>query len=131
MPRPLPCLLAAATVLALTLSGCSAPAPATDAPATGTFPVTLEHAFGSTTIDSAPTRVVAWGWGSADDAIALGVVPVAIPFQEYGGDEDGVLPWIAEALAAKQLATPTVLPNSTEPPYEEIALAAPDVILAG
>lgn len=131
MPRPLPCLLAAATALALTLSGCSAPAPATDAPATGAFPVTLEHAFGSTTIESAPTRVVAWGWGSADDAIALGVVPVAIPFQEYGGDEDGVLPWIAEALEEKQLTTPTVLPNSTEPPYEEIALAAPDVILAG
>ena len=37
-----------------------------------------------------------WGWGSADAAIALGVTPVAIPTQSYGGDENGLLPWIAE-----------------------------------
>ena len=37
-----------------------------------------------------------WGWGAADAAIALGVTPVAIPTQSYGGDENGVLPWIGE-----------------------------------
>lgn len=108
-----------------------------DAGGTGTagpaaaFPVTIEHAFGSTTITQAPERVAAWGWGSADAAIALGVVPVAIPFQSYGGDEDGVLPWIAEALEDRGAATPVVLPDSSEePPYEEIAAAEPDLILA-
>ena len=28
-----------------------------------------------------------WGWGTADAAIALGVIPVAMPAQSYGGDE--------------------------------------------
>lgn len=98
------------------------------AAASGSFPVTIEHAFGETTIDEQPTRVVAWGWGSADDAIALGVIPVAIPFQSFGGDEDGVLPWMAEALEGEEM--PLVLPDSQEPPYEDIAAAAPDVILA-
>ena len=135
MPRRLTTVLAAAAAIAaLTLSGCSA-TPATDTTTDGAssdaFPVTIEHAFGETTIDAEPTRVVTWGWGSADDAIALGVVPVAIPFQAYGGDGKGVLPWISEALDEQGVETPTVLSDSTEPPYEEIAAAAPDVILAG
>jgi len=76
-------------------------------------------------------RVVAYGWGSADAAIALGVVPVAIPFQSYGGNEDGVLPWISDALDEMGAELPTVLPDSgEEPPYDEIAKANPDVILA-
>jgi iron complex transport system substrate-binding protein len=100
-------------------------------PTTAAFPVTIPHAFGETTIEAPPERVVAWGWGSADAAIALGVVPVAIPFQSYGGDAKGVLPWIADALKEQGAATPTVLPDSSEePPYEEIAAAKPDVILA-
>jgi len=135
VPRRLTTVLAAtAAIAALTLSGCSASSSddaGTDAAAGGSFPVTIEHAFGETTIDAEPTRVVAWGWGSADDAIALGVVPVAIPFQAYGGDKDGVLPWISEALEEQGEDVPTVLSDSTEPPYEEIAAAAPDVILAG
>lgn len=99
--------------------------------ASASFPVTVEHAFGETTITGAPTRVAAWGWGSADAAIALDVVPVAIPFQSYGGDAEGVLPWIREALEARGAPVPTVLPDSAEePPYEEIAAAEPDLILA-
>ncbi|MDJ0376369.1 iron-siderophore ABC transporter substrate-binding protein [Cryobacterium sp. PH31-L1] len=125
-------LAAAASILALGLGGCTAAddptAGAADAAASGSFPVTIEHAFGETTIDEQPTRVVAWGWGSADDAIALGVTPVAIPFQSYGGDEDGLLPWIADALKGEEM--PVVLPDTEEPPYEDIAAAAPDVILA-
>ena len=62
--------------------------------------MTIDHAFGSTTIEEAPERVVTWGWGSADAAVALGVTPVAIPFQGYGGDDEGVLPWIREAVEA-------------------------------
>jgi iron complex transport system substrate-binding protein len=134
VPRRLTTVFAAtAAIAALALSGCSATAEDTGsgAASSGAFPVTMEHAFGETTIEAEPTRVVAWGWGSADDAIALGVVPVAIPFQAYGGDENGVLPWIAEALEEQGEDLPTVLSDSTEPPYEEIAEAAPDVILAG
>jgi iron complex transport system substrate-binding protein len=134
VPRRLTTVFAAtAAIAALALSGCSSTADDTDSgtASSGAFPVTLEHAFGETTIEEEPTRVVTWGWGSADDAIALGVVPVAIPFQAYGGDDNGVLPWIAEALEEQGEDVPTVLSDSTEPPYEEIAEAAPDVILAG
>lgn len=132
-------LLAAALApaLALGLVGCSTePASTpTDSAASAAddaaFPVTIEHAFGETTIDEAPERVVTWGWASADAAIALGVTPVAIPFESYGGDEEGVLPWIREALEERGDAVPTVLTNTGEDvPYEEIAAADPDVILA-
>ena len=130
----------AASLAALALAGCSASA--SDAPSEAptaddgqgsdqsAFPVTIEHAFGETTIDSAPQRVVTWGWASADAALALGVVPVAIPFQGYGGDENGVLPWIADELEELGAPTPTVLPDSAEAPIDAIAAAEPDLILA-
>jgi iron complex transport system substrate-binding protein len=94
------------------------------------FPVTLEHAFGETEIPEEPERVVTWGWGSADAAIALGVVPVAIPFDDYAGDAEGVLPWIREALDETDTDVPEVLPDADEPPFEAIAAAEPDLILA-
>lgn len=60
-----------------------------------------------------------------------GVIPVAIPFQSYGGDEEGVLPWVREAIEQLGADVPTVLPDSAgEPPYEDIAAADPDVIVA-
>lgn len=96
----------------------------------GAFPVTIEHAFGETEIPAEPERVVTWGWASTDAAIALGVVPVAIPFEEYGGDEAGVLPWVREALEELGAEVPEVLPNTDEVPVEAIAAARPDLILA-
>ncbi len=129
-------LLIAAVIAAFGLAACGGDDDGTGAGAAGTatsgaFPVTIDHAFGSTTVETAPERVVAWGWGSADAAIALGVTPVAIPFQSYGGDADGVLPWIRDALETAGEPVPTVLPDSAEePPYEEIAAAEPDLILA-
>jgi iron complex transport system substrate-binding protein len=117
------------------LAGCAgSPQPAAsseDAAASGAFPVTIEHAFGQSEIPEEPERVATWGWASADAVLALGVVPVAIPVQSYGGDENGVLPWIAEALEEQGAETPTMLPvEGEEPPYEQLAEAAPDVILA-
>lgn len=94
------------------------------------FPVTVEHAFGETTIEAEPTRVVAWGWATADALIALDVIPVAIPFQAYGGDEEGVLPWIRDALEEGGHEIPTVLPDTLEPPFEALTAAQPDLILA-
>jgi len=92
--------------------------------------VTIDHAFGSTEISEEPERVVTWGWGTSDAVIALGVTPVAMPAQSYGGDEKGVLPWLAEALSEQGVETPTMLSETEEPPYEEILEAKPDVILA-
>jgi iron complex transport system substrate-binding protein len=123
-------VLAASTLL---LTGCaSTPDAGTGGSAAGGGdPVTIEHAFGETTIDETPEKVVTWGWGSTEAALALGVVPVAMPFQSYGADENGVLPWISEELDALGAETPTILTDDGEaPPYEEIAAAKPDVILA-
>lgn len=124
---------AIAALALLALAGCSTAD--TDTPATsdtdGAFPVTIEHAFGETVIPERPERVATWGWSTADAAISLGVIPVAMPFQSYGGDDEGVLPWVREALDAAGAETPIILTNTGEDiPYEEIAAAAPDVILA-
>jgi iron complex transport system substrate-binding protein len=97
------------------------------------FPVTVPHAFGETVVEAEPERVVAWGWGSADAAIAMDVVPVAMAFQGYGGDAEGVLPWAREAIEAAGAPMPTILPDvpgGESPPFEAIAAANPDLILA-
>jgi iron complex transport system substrate-binding protein len=126
-------------VLAVALTACSsdgddgdssAATQTGDASAAAAFPVSIDHAFGSTEIPAEPERVVTWGWGSADAAIALGVVPVAIPHQAYGGDENGVLPWVKDRLAQDGADIPEVLPNVPEAPIEAIAAAEPDLILA-
>lgn len=93
------------------------------------FPVTIPHAYGETVIESEPKRVVTWGWSSQDAVIALGVIPAAMPKYTWGGDADGVLPWVREALGAAAL--PILLPDaSAEVPFEDIAAADPDLILA-
>ncbi len=94
------------------------------------FPVTIAHAFGETTIEKQPERIVTWGWGNHDALLALGVVPVAMPFSTYGGGDNGLHPWVEEKLAELGAATPTQLPDSSEIPYEQIAAARPDVIVA-
>lgn len=99
-------------------------------PPSGAFPVTIEHAFGTTEITDEPERVITWGWGSNDAAIALGVVPVAMPHQAYGGDAEGVLPWVRERLEADGTEIPEILPQTQEAPIEAIAAARPDVIIA-
>lgn len=128
--------LAAATMaVVLTFAGCSAQrsAPTDDSSVATTagFPVTIKHAFGETTIDAAPKRIVTWGWGATDAVIALGQVPIAIPEATYGGDEEGVLPWIREALDAQGAQLPTLLDASTEDvPLEQVAALDADLFLA-
>ena len=93
-------------------------------------PVTIEHAFGETEVPADPQRVVTWGWGSADAALAMWVTPVAMTYQAYGGDDEGVLPWIREYVEAEGLEMPETLPDTQEAPVEAIAAARPDLILA-
>ncbi len=131
--RPRLAAVAAASAILLVLSGCASEASGdTSAPGgDGAFPVTIEHAFGTTEIPVEPKRVVAIGWGSADAAIAMGVIPVGMEAQAYGGDESGVHPWTAEALEDAGEELPVLIPSSNEAPaYEDIAEAAPDLILA-
>ncbi|MBW0116379.1 iron-siderophore ABC transporter substrate-binding protein [Pseudonocardia abyssalis] len=129
--RTLPVLLAA---FALT-AACAAPA-ATDpedpaAPAAaGAFPVTVEHAYGSTEIPAEPVRVITLGLSDQDPLLALGVTPIAV-YPWYGDHEFATWPWAQDELGAAQ---PTVLAggvrNESEPPIEEIASLQPDLILS-
>lgn len=95
-----------------------------------TFPVTIPHVFGETVIEKQPERIVTWGWGNHDALLSLGVVPVAIPFSTYGGGDNGLHPWVEEKLAELGAETPVQLSDSQDIPYEQIAAAKPDVIVA-
>lgn len=94
------------------------------------FPVTIDHAFGETTIAAKPQRIVTWGWAAQDAAIALGEVPVGIPYFNYGGDENGALAWTKDAVAALGADFPAILPDGFDPPIEAIAALQPDLIIA-
>ncbi len=95
------------------------------------FPVTIRHAYGETVIPAKPQRIVTWGWSTQDAVIALGEVPVGVPFFGYGGDGNGALRWTKDAVAALGAEFPVILPDSgREPPVEAIAALKPDLILA-
>lgn len=93
----------------------------------GAFPVSIEHTFGTTTIEERPERVVVLGWSAQDVVYALGVTPVGMPSYPYGGGDDGVLPWDDEHYDAGKT---TLLDTTDGPPLEKIAALRPDVILA-
>lgn len=118
---------------AITLAACGgdddSDSASDDPPATttaGTFPVTVEGAYGSATIDQAPKRVVTIGWSDADVALALGVKPVGT--FDIGPDfPKGVGPWAADRFGDE---TPTLLKFTDGLPLEEIIKLEPDLILA-
>jgi iron complex transport system substrate-binding protein len=124
-----------AALLVLPLSACGAlaeeDADAGSDAGDGSFEaVTIDHAFGSTEITGEPRKVVALGWGSADAAIALGVVPVAIEEQSYGATENGLMPWVETAVEEQGADLPEMLTTGESPAFQEIDEADPDLILA-
>ncbi|MBM7414771.1 MULTISPECIES: iron-siderophore ABC transporter substrate-binding protein [Nocardiaceae] len=122
--------VAATAALAL-VAGCSSDADS-DAPAaasSGAFPVTIDHAFGSTTIDAAPERIVTMGWNAQDILGALDITPVGQPKYTYGADENGVMPWAQEFYDA-DATTLYEDPAAGEPDVEALATLAPDLVLA-
>lgn len=108
-------------------SGTPSASPAASPVATDAFPVTVTHVYGETTIEKAPVRVVTIGWSTQDAVIALGVDPVGIPANAWGGDADGFLPWTRTALEGRTL--PKVM-DMAEIPFEDIAGLNPDLVLA-
>ena len=77
-------LLAVALAAVAALAACSGPSappsapPGAVEPGAAAFPVTVEHAFGSTVVPAGPQRVVSAGYTEQDTLLALGVVPVAV-----------------------------------------------------
>jgi iron complex transport system substrate-binding protein len=90
------------------------------------FPVTIEHKYGSTTIEAEPTRVVSVGFNDQDALLALGVIPVGIR-DWYGEQPFGVWPWAQDELGD---AEPVLLsPNGAELNVEAVAALDPDLIV--
>jgi len=95
--------------------------------ADGMFPVTIPHVYGETVITEAPQRVVALSWINQDVVVALGVIPVGMPFYAWGGDADGYLPWTRTAIGDNP--PPVLFDDTVELPFESLIELEPDVIL--
>jgi len=126
--------------VALSLTACStgpATSTAADAPsqsASSAFPVTIKHAFGETTVKEQPKRVVTVSWVNDDVAIALGVVPVGVPKNEWGGNDQGSTPWKDAALEELGAGfgsdkAPAQFSEADGVNFTEIAKLNPDIIL--
>lgn len=121
--------LAAVLSLAALSSACgSTPEHTIPATTTGsdTFPATVRHKYGTTTLEQAPRRVVVVGIREQDALLALGVAPVATT--EWYGEAPGALePWAKARLAGAPL--PTVLPSADGIDIERVAAQRPDLIV--
>ncbi|MCX5416175.1 iron-siderophore ABC transporter substrate-binding protein [Streptomyces sp. NBC_00059] len=136
----------AATVSAVTLgvgllAGCGsdtadetsdkATAAAADA---GAFPVTVEHAFGSTEVTKAPQRVVSVGYTDDQAILALGIKPVGMVDQYpnpagTSPDINTQWPWVKDKWGDTK---PEVVMSNGDsgPNFEKIASLRPDLIIA-
>lgn len=95
------------------------------------FPLTIEHALGSVTIEEKPENVVAIAWGNPDVPLALGIVPAGVSEANFGPvDENGLLAWTAKGFADLGVENPNVFDDTDGWDYEAIADCNPDVILA-
>jgi iron complex transport system substrate-binding protein len=122
-------LLAVALTAVALLAGCSSgggTATTSKSSGSGAFPVTIAHKYGSTTIRSAPKRIVVAGLTEQDALLALGVTPVATTrwLDAYPGE---IGPWAKAKLGKAR--TPTVLDDSDGIQFEKIAALHPDLIL--
>lgn len=120
-------LLAAASAVPL-VAGCQGsgqPEADTSAgPDAAGFPVTIEHARGSTTIDAPPAKIVTVGFTDHEFFLALGVQPIGVRAW-FGEDIDHTWPWIRPAWGD----TKVTYIGSQELDYEKIAAMGPDVIV--
>lgn len=127
----------AAAALALSLSACatSTTDSGSDAgsnPASGdAFPVTIEHVYGETTIETKPERVATVAWANHEVPLALGITPVGFSKASWGDDDDnGILPWVEEKLDELGGEEPVLFDEADGIDYEAVADTNPDVILA-
>jgi iron complex transport system substrate-binding protein len=95
----------------------------------GTFPRTITHFGGTTTVPAPPQRVVVIATGQTDAILTLDVVPVGVA---HGDDADLVPRYVQEAFPqyAEQLAAVTAVGSRQNPNLEAIAALRPDLVLA-
>ncbi|WP_328977997.1 iron-siderophore ABC transporter substrate-binding protein [Streptomyces canus] len=95
----------------------------------GTFPRTVTHFEGRTTVEARPKRIAVLSTGQLDDLLSLGVVPTATT----RADNAGLVPgYLADAFPTdkKRLAGMTDAGTRQAPNLETLAAAKPDLILA-
>lgn len=104
---------------------------ASDASSTGSFPVTVKHAFGETVIKEQPKRIATVAWANHEVPLALGIVPVGMSKATWGDEDgDGFLPWVKAKLDELGGETPALFDETDGIPFEEVDATKPDVILA-
>ncbi|MGC9380733.1 iron-siderophore ABC transporter substrate-binding protein [Streptomyces sp. MH13] len=139
--RRLATALSAAVLGAGLLSGCgsdsddSADRTGDDPPAAaGAFPVTVEHAFGTTKVAEAPERVVSVGYTDDQTILAFGIKPVGMVDQYpnpagRSPDINTQWPWVKDKWGDTE--PEVVMKNGDSGPnYEKIAALRPDLIIA-
>jgi iron complex transport system substrate-binding protein len=89
-----------------------------------TFPQTVEHKYGSTTVNAKPERIVIVGLTEQDTVLQLGYQPIATT-EWYGDHPSAVWPWAQDELTTK----PTVLHPTDGLQFEKIASLRPDLII--
>ncbi len=95
------------------------------------YPITIRHALGTTTITKKPERVATVAWANHEVPLALGIVPVGFAAANFGDDDgDGILPWVAEKLAELDADKPVLFDEGDGIDFEAVAATNPDVILA-
>ncbi|MER5967912.1 iron-siderophore ABC transporter substrate-binding protein [Streptomyces sp. NPDC002057] len=131
--------VAVLAVAALALSACGggteksgSPSPATSsASADGgakpaAFPVTVEHKYGSTTIDKEPKTVVTLGLSDQDAVLALGIKPAG-SVDWFKEKPYGKWPWTKDKWGSN---TPQIVGERDEYNIEKIAALKPDLVIA-
>ena len=124
---------AIAVAATLSLAACGSTGTATDPAAGGEggYPLTIEHALGTTTLTEKPVRVATVNWANQEVPLALGVVPVGMAAANFGDDDgDGILPWVEEKLGELGGDAPVLFDETDGIDFEAVADTAPDVILA-
>ncbi|MEU4080646.1 iron-siderophore ABC transporter substrate-binding protein [Streptomyces venezuelae] len=131
--------VAVVAVAALALAACgggteksgSSSAPTSSAPAGGgdkpaAFPVTVEHKYGSTTIDKEPKTIVTLGLSDQDAVLALGVKPAGA-VDWFKEKPYGKWPWTKDKWGGTQ---PEIVGERDEYNIEKIAALKPDLVIA-
>ncbi|MFD4143303.1 MULTISPECIES: iron-siderophore ABC transporter substrate-binding protein [unclassified Streptomyces] len=125
---------AVAAVAAFALTACgggteeteSKPSGGSGAAKSAGFPVTLEHKYGSTTIDKEPKKVVTLGLSDQDGVLALGVKPVG-SVDWFKEQPYGKWPWAKDKWGS---TPPQIVGERDEYNIEKIAALKPDLVIA-
>jgi len=95
------------------------------------YPITIEHALGTTVLTEKPERIATVNWANHEVPLALGVVPVGFAAANFGDDDgDGLLPWVSERLDELGAEVPVLFDEGDGIDFEAVAATNPDVILA-